>query len=99
MKNQITSFQETIAKVLAKDISFAEKIQMLFREQGIMIASTLMVIGMAIGVLIEALLPGVGAGEAPPGSDVASGGELPKDEKGLKGWIRNKLKALASLLG
>ena len=24
---------------------------------------------------------------------------VPKDEKGLKGWIRNKLKALASLLG
>ena len=23
----------------------------------------------------------------------------PKDEKGLKGWIKNKLKALASLLG
>ena len=30
----------------------------------------------------------------------ASGGEPPpKDEKGLKEWIRNKLKALASLLG
>ena len=48
---------------------------------------------MAIGVLVEALLPGGGAisggGGEPP----------PKDEKGLKGWIRNKLKALASLLG
>ena len=32
---------------------------------------------------------------------MASGGgePPPKDEKGLKGWIRNKLKALASLLG
>ena len=31
---------------------------------------------------------------------MASGGEPPpKDEKGLKEWIRNKLKALASLLG
>ena len=32
---------------------------------------------------------------------MASGGgeHPPKDEKGLKGWIRNKLKALASLLG
>ena len=28
-----------------------------------------------------------------------SGEPPPKDEKGLKGWIRNKLKALASLLG
>ena len=31
---------------------------------------------------------------------MTSGGEPPpKDEKGLKEWIRNKLKALASLLG
>ena len=31
---------------------------------------------------------------------MASGGEPPpKDEKGLKEWISNKLKALASLLG
>ena len=38
---------------------------------------------MAIGVLVE-----------------ASGGEPPpKDEAGLKEWIRSKLKALTSLLG
>ena len=50
---------------------------------------------MAIGVLVEALLPGGGAATASGG-----GGEPPpKDEKGLKEWIRNKLKALASLLG
>ena len=34
------------------------------------------------------------------GATVASGGEPPpKDEACLKEWIRNKLKALASLLG
>ena len=49
---------------------------------------------MAIGVLVEALLPGGG------GAAAASGGEPPpKDEKGLKEWVRSKLKALASLLG
>ena len=64
---------------------------MLFREQGITIASILMAIGMAIGVLVEVLLPGCAA---------VSGGEPPlKDEKGLKEWIRSKLKALALLLG
>ena len=96
LKNQITSFHETIAKVLDKDTSLAEKIRTLFKEQGITIASILMAIGMAIRVLVEALLPGGGGAAAASGG----GGEPPpKDEKGLKGWIRNKLKALASLLG
>ena len=80
-----------IAKVLDKDTSLAEKIRTLFREQGITIASILMAIGMAIGVLVEAL---------PPGGGGTVGGEPPpKDEKGVKEWLRNKLKALASLPG
>ena len=95
LKNQIASFKETIAKVLDKNTSLGEKIRTLSREQGITIASILMAIGMAIGILVEALLPGGGATAASGG-----GGEPPpRDEKGLKGWIRNKLKALASLLG
>ena len=48
------SFHKTIAKVLDKDNSLGEKIQTLFREHGITIASILM----AIGILVEALLPG-----------------------------------------
>ena len=92
LKNQITSFKETIAKVLDSNTSLAEKFRTLFRKHGITIASILTAIGMAIGVLFEALLP-VGGGA------VTSSGEPPKDEKGLKEWIRNKLKALASLLG
>ena len=95
LKNQITSFKETIAKVLDKDTSLAEKIRILFREQGITIASILKAIGMAIGVLVEALLPGGGAATASGGGSEPP----PKDEKGFKGWIRNKLKALALLLG
>ena len=94
LKNQITSFKETIGKVLDKVTSLGEKIRTLFREQGITIASILTAIGMAIGVLVEALLPG--------GAATASGGGSeppPKDEKGLKEWVRNKLKALALLLG
>ena len=92
LMNQIMSFKETIAKVMDKDTSLGEKIQTLFREQGITIASILMAIGMAIGVLVETLLPGGAAAAS------GEGGEFPpKDEKGLKGWIRNKLQALASL--
>ena len=94
LKNQVTSFRETIAKVLDSNTSLAEKIRTLFREQSIMIASILMAIGIATGVLVEALLPGGGDASA------ASGVEPPpKDEKGLKEWIKSKLKALAPLLG
>ena len=96
LKSQITSFKETIAKILDKDNSLGEKIRTLFRKQGITIASILKAIGMAIRVLIEALLPG-GGGAAT--ALVGGGKPPPKYEKGLKKWIRNKLKALASLLG
>ena len=94
LKSQITNFKETIAKVLDKDTSLAKKIRTLFREQGITIASILMAIGMAIGVLVEALLPGGGDAVA-----LGGGEPPPKDEASVKEWIRNKLKALASLLG
>ena len=92
LTNQTTSFRKTIAKVLDKDTSLAEKIRTLLREQGITIASILTAIRMAIGVLIEAL----------PGCGSAAGGSKPpppKDEKGLKECLRNKHKALALLLG
>ena len=94
LKNQITSFKETIAKVLDKDTSLGAKIRILFREQGITIASILTAIGIAIGVLVEALLPGGGAATASGGGREPP----PKDEKGLKGWVRSNLKALALLL-
>ena len=91
LRNQIMSFKETIAKVLDKDTSLGEKIRTLFREQGIIIASILTTFGMAIGVLLEALLPGASGGGG--GAISGGGGEPPpKDQKGLKGWIRNNLK-------
>ena len=84
-----------IAKVLDKDVLLAKKIQTLFQKQGITIASILMTIEMAIGFLVEALLPNGGGMAAR-----ATAGKLPlKNEKGVKGWIRSKFKALARLLG
>ena len=90
LTNQITSFKGTLARVLDKDTSLAKKIRMVFRKQGITITSILTAIGMAISVLVEALTVAGGS---------AAGKPLPKDEKGLKEWIRNKLKALTSLPG
>ena len=98
LTNQITSFKETIAKVLYKDTSLAEKTQTLFREQGIMIASVLTASRMAISVLVKALLPGGDDGTAGGPAGGAWHKPLPKEEKGVREWIRNKLKALSSLL-
>ena len=72
------------AKVLGKDTSLAEKIRTLFQEQGIMIASILMAIGMATDVLVEVLLLSgtVAAGGKPP----------PKDEKRAKNGLETSLK-------
>ena len=61
---QFLGIKETIAKVLDRDSSLAEKIRMLFREQGNMITSILMAIGMTIGILGEALLPSGGGAAA-----------------------------------
>ena len=75
--------------MLDKDTSLAEKIQALFREQRITIASILT----DIGVLVEALLPGGGGGTAG-----TTGKPSFKDEKGAKEWIRNKL-VLPGIIG
>ena len=62
--NQIPSFKETIAKVLDKDTSLAEKIRTMFREQGITIASILTAIHglewLSVYSLFKALLLGDG---------------------------------------
>ena len=58
-----------------------------------MIASILTAIGMAISVLVEALLPGGG------GVEGAGGKPPPKDEAGVREWVRKKLKTLVRLLG
>ena len=94
--NQIYQIRESIMKFLDKETgTLGERIRTLFKEQGITVVSILTVVGMAIGILIEALLGG------PNASAPTSQSTTTSDEKGeaRKGWIRNKLKALSQLLG
>ena len=87
--NQITGIKEMIAKVLERYL----KRYKCCLEQDIMIASISITTGMAISILVEALLPS-GRGGAAQGSSGTS------DKLGNgKEWLRNKLKALAMLLG
>ena len=72
--NQIYQIRESIMKFLDKETgTLGERIRTLFKERGITIVSILTAIGMAIGVLIEALLGGPSA--STPTSGGTSGGD------------------------
>ena len=74
---QINQIKESITKFLDKEIgTLGERIRTLFKEQGITIVPILTAVGMAIGVLIEALLGG------PSASTPTSGGTSGGDKKG-----------------
>ena len=92
---QINQIKESITRFLDKETgTLGERIRTLFKEQGITIVSILTAVGMAMGVLIEALLGG------PSASTPKSGGTSGGDKKGgAREWIKNKLKALSQLLG
>ena len=93
--NQIYQIRESIMKFLDKETgTLGERIRTLFKEQGITIVSILTALGMALGVLIEALLGG------PSASAPTSQSTTTSDKKGgAREWIKNKLKALSSLRG
>ena len=92
---QINQIRGSITKFLDKERgTLGERIRTLFKEQGITIVSILTAVGMAIGVLIEALLGG------PSASAPTSQSTTTSDKKGgAREWIKNKLKALSQLLG
>ena len=94
--NQIYQIRESIMKFLDKETgTLGERIRTLFKEQGITIVSILTAIGMALGFLIEALLGGPSTTSTPTSQSTTT-----SDKKGgAREWIKNKLKALSSLLG
>ena len=94
--NQIYQIRESIMKFLDKETgTLRERIRTLFKEQGITIVSILTAVGMAIGVLIEALLGVPSVSTTTNTSGDTSGGDK---KGGAREWIKNKLKALSQLL-
>ena len=82
---QIYQIREPITKFLDKETgTLGERIKTLFKEQGVAIVSILTAVGMAIGVLIEALLGG------PIVSTTTSESTTTSDKKGgAREWIKN----------
>ena len=76
--------------------TLGERIRTFFKEQGITIVSILTATGMAIGVLIEALLGGPSVSLTTNTSGSSSGGS--RKGGGAREWIKSKLKALSQLL-
>ena len=71
--NQIYQIRESIMKFLDKETgTLGERIRTLFKEQGITIVSILTAVGMATGVLIEALLGGPSTSTPTPQSTTTS---------------------------
>ena len=92
LQGQYARIGQTIEKVLDSNTSLKERIKTLFREQGITIIAVLTATGMTISTIIliikNALGIGGGSGSGKPPSS---------DPNTLK--VKNKLKALARLLG
>ena len=93
--NQIYQIRKSIMKFLDKETgTLGERTRTLFKEQGITIVSILTAVGMAIGVLIEALLGGSSMSATTSQSTTTS-----NKKGGAREWIKNKLKALSQLFG
>ena len=97
--DQIYQIRESIMKFLDKETgTLGERIRTLFKEQGITIIFILTALGMALGVLIEALLGGSST-STPTSQGTTTSDKQLKVKGGAGEWIKNKLKALSQLLG
>ena len=88
LRGQINRIKETLNKILKEDSTLGERLKTLFKEQGITIVSILTAIGMTIGVIVEAVIPGAATPSPKP----------PPSQNGVKEWVKKQLHNLAKLL-
>ena len=89
LSSQIARIRETLYDFCEDDLSLREKLKNIFRQHGLTITAVITALGTIISTLVLSLTGGGGSG--------ISGGP-PKPNNG-KEWVKNKLKALARLLG
>ena len=66
LRSQISRIKETIDRILNGDTTLAQKLQTLFREQGVIILIILTTIGLTISTLVLALTGGGGGVSTAP---------------------------------
>ena len=86
---QINRINESLNKILKEDSTLGERLKTSFKEQGITIVSILTAIGMTIGMIVEAVIPGAAATPSP---------KPPPSQNGVKEWVKKQLHNLAKLL-
>ena len=89
-------------------MTLGERIQTLFREQGITITSVITALGLAIGMIINSILSAAKSIVPPaptpkptppaPTPKPEPTPPAPKPEPGIKGWIKEQLRNIANLL-
>ena len=89
--------------MLNQDMTLGERIQTLFREQGITITSVITALGLAIGMIINSILSAAKSIVPPaptptPKPTPPAPKPTPKPEPGIKGWIKEQLRNIANLL-
>ena len=93
---QINQIKESITKFLDKEMgTLGERIRTLFKKQGITIVSIFTAVGMAIGVLIEALLGGSTVSTSKSGN---SGGGDRKGGGGTREWVKIQIESCITII-
>ena len=80
LATQVARIKQTLEKILDSDTSLAEKLGILFREQGITLTAIITAIGMIISTIVVAVTGGGSGG----GTGDKASGKPPKDKNKLK---------------
>ena len=110
-RSQFQRIKQTIDKMLNQDMTLGERIQTLFREQGITITSVITALGLAIGMIVNSILSAAKSivppapAPTPKPTSKPEPTPTPKPEPtppsptpGIKGWIKEQLRNIANLL-
>ena len=103
-RGQFQRIKQKIDKMLNQDMTLGERIQTLFREQGLTITSVITALGLAIGMIINSILSAAKSIVPPvppaptPKPTPKPEPPAPKPEPGIKGWIKEQLRNIANLL-
>jgi len=91
LRTQFSRIRETIERILNDDTSLAERLRILFREQGVTIVSILTALGFIVSTIVLAIQTALGGGGPTPAP-------TPGSEKTAADWVKKQLKALAGWL-